>query len=190
MRYISLIFISFFIISCRNEAIYEAITKDEYSTLNPRDTIINTFKLLVTCTGSADHFNDMETILVRKYNAYYKLAPDVYFTDGSTMIQYQGFFSSGGDNGPFQENGIWVYTDFYRDTFQSGMRYAVDSMPPGYKDSSRPKKEGIYFYEKNKLRRIASGQSEEEFKEFGKNGFYFIPNSGRFFKRHNASILH
>lgn len=189
MRYIPLILISFFVISCGDEAIYESITKDDYTTLNPRDTIINTSKLLVTCTGSANHRNDMETILVRKNNTYYKLAPDVYFEDNATLIQYQGFFSSGEDYGPFQENGIWVYTDFYNEMFHSGMHYAVDSMPSGYNDSNRPKKEGIYFYQNKKLKRIASGQSEEEFKEFGKDGFYFIPDSGRFFKRHSVDIL-
>jgi len=189
MRYIPLIIISLCAISCGDEAIYESITEDDYNDLNPRDTLIYTSKLLVTCTGSADHYNDMEVVLVRKDNAYYRLAPDVYFEDNATLIQYQGFFSSGGAHGPFQENGIWVYTDFYKEMLHSGMHCAVDSMPSGYNDTNRLKKEGIYYYENNRLKRIASGQSEEEFKEFGKDGFYFIPKSGRFFKRHSVAIL-
>ncbi|HYD92598.1 MAG TPA: hypothetical protein VEA37_14065 [Flavobacterium sp.] len=171
---------------------YQPLTESEYSLLNSNDTIIFTHKLLVTCTGNAGNYNDMGTICVRKTFSggigYFKLAHDVYFQNSTTLIEYQGFFSSG-DDGPFQKNGIWVYTDFYKEPFKSGMNFAVDSLPPGYDDINRPNIEGIYFYEHKGLWRISKGQSEEEFQKFGKDGFYFIPNSGRFFKKHNAGII-
>ena len=195
MRYLSLIILSFissFIISCEKDALYEPLTESEYSLLKHGDTIIFTQKLLVTCTGNAGNYNDIETIYVRKTSSagigYFKLAHDVYFQNSTTLIEYQGFFSSGED-GPFQKNGMWVHTDFYNEPFKSGMRFGVDSIPRGYNDANRPNEEGIYYYDNNKLRRISSVQSEEAFKEFGKDGFYFIPNSGRFFRRHNAGIL-
>ncbi len=189
---ISLFLISILAASCEEKSLYNSLTESEYIAFKANDTVINTPKLLVTCTGNAGSYNDMETILVRKATNeevdYFKLAPDVYFENNSTLIEYQGFFSSGED-GPFQKNGIWVYTDFYKETFHSGMRFAVDSMPSGYNDVNRPANEGIYFYEHGSLKRISKTQSDEAFQKFGKDGFYFIPNSGRFFKRHSVDMI-
>jgi len=188
-----LVFNAFLLLSCKNkEAFYEVVTEEEYSKQQAEDTIFSLPQLLVTCTGTAERYNDMETILLRKSLTdglhYFKLATDVYFENSTTLIEYQGFFSSGED-GAFQKNGIWVHTDFYNDFYKSGMGFAVDSVPSGYKDIKRPVEEGIYFYAHDKLERISRGQSYDEFQKFGKDGFYFIPNSGRFFKRHSVNEI-
>lgn len=196
MKYIFfpiLVLTALLFLSCTNKnALYKVVTEEEYNKLQVRDTIFNLPQLLVTCTGSAGRYNDMETILVRKSTEdgfdYFILATDVYFENSTTLIEYKGFFSSDED-GAFQKNGIWVHTDFYNDRFESGMRFAVDSVPSGYDDNKRPVEEGIYFFTHDKLERISGGQSDEEFQKFGKDGFYFIPNSGRFFKRHSADAI-
>lgn len=179
--------------SCNHkEPLYMSLTESEYRNVKAQDTIINTGRLLVTCTGTADSYNNMDVILVRKTvdgdYEYFQLGTDVYFENTTTLIQYQGFFSSDAD-GPFKKNGIWVYTDYYNDKTGNGMNFAVDSLPPVYADRKRPQQQGIYYYRHHKLERLSADQSEETFREIGKDGFYFIPNSGRFFKRYSVAEL-
>lgn len=173
------------------QPLYSKLSDKAYARHKAQDTIINTPKLLVTCTGSAAAYNNMDTVLVRRqledgYH-YFKLAADVYFENSTTLIEYEGFFSSGED-GPFQKNGIWVYTDFYKNLEGKGMNFAVDSLPEGY-TGYRPGGEGIYYYKNHRLTRVSRSQSEASFEALNKDGFYFIPNSGRFFKRHSVAVL-
>jgi hypothetical protein len=65
----------------------------------------------------------------------------------------------------------------------SGVNFSIDSMPAGAEKIIRPKQDGIYLYKRNRLVKLSKEQSEEKFHTYKKNGFYFLPNSGRFFKR-------
>ena len=68
------------------------------------------------------------------------------------------------------------------------MKFSVDSIPKNW-NKKVPKNEGFYFYKNNSLHLISKEQSEDKFKEYEKDGFYFFPNSGRLYDRINIHKL-
>lgn len=94
-------------------------------------------------------------ILIKKNNSYFIFDTDCYLENDSTIIAYAPPFQSDLDNGSFQKNGIWLYTEFYTEENKtgnsiyeisdSGTKFSVDSLPKNLNLRSLPKSEGIYF---------------------------------------------
>jgi hypothetical protein len=194
MRYLFLLPFVMLLCSCFGEQrFYREITAEEYGEMKPIDTLTKKPGLLITRGVSQFYTPD---IFILKNDRYFKLDYDTFPENDSIVIWYAPAYSYSEDDHGFQKDGIWVHTEFTvkRDKIipimpMNSIQYHVDSLPPGYKDINRPKAEGIYFYENNRLNLVSKEQSEDAFNGYKKNGFYFIPNSGRLFTRHSINEI-
>ena len=184
-RYIIYVILLFF--SCEKD--YEIISKKQLEKLLIQDTLIhkNNYTVMQVGRSTTDAFPKM----LLKKEKLYLFENDSKLKNDSTILSYFSAFIID-SQGSFRENGIWVYTEFYTEGYfpltTKGMRFHVDSIPTTYK-KKLPNQEGIYFYEEEELVLLSSEQSEEKFKEKEKNGFYFIPNSGRLFNTYPIDTL-
>jgi len=204
MRFFFLIFIVA-LSSCINEEqapqIFTEIDAAGYKRYRPVDTLYKTNEYIATSCEDTTGIFKASCIVLRMTNGrYFLLDPDTYLENDSTLIYYSPPFKTDTENGSFQKDGIWFYAHFYKDQVDttakgfvpessSGVNFGVDSLPENGEQIVRPKSEGIYYYENNSLHKIASQQTDEVFNDFGKDGFYFLPNTGRFFKRYSVGIL-
>ena len=182
--------------------IYKSIDLDTYKKYEVIDTIYNKPDYIATeCKNTIPYFTTSVT-LIRKVNknkySYFLLKSDAYIENDSTVVAYAMPFKSTSDEGAFQKNGIWLFAEFYTEktdstgifqTSESGVKYSIDSLPPDLKEANRPTSEGIYYFENGHLIKLSSEQSEDKFYSFQRNGFYFIPNKGRLFKRHTIQSV-
>jgi len=187
------IFISFLVCcSVKDQKSYRKINEEDYHKFGVADTLLDKPDVLVT--GLKEDNSQLLLRIKRKAGIdYYKLDPDCVIENDSTIIAYAEAFKYEPGDGGFQKNGIWFYARFYSDenkkgnfiysTSDTGIQFSVDSIPASAKSIALPNSEGIYFYEKDALIRLSREQSEDQFNALQKNGFYFIPNSGRLFKR-------
>lgn len=188
MRYFFLIFIMA-LSSCTNRdnqvpRFIEEIDASGYKRYKPVDTLYKNKDYIATSCEDITGVLKSNSILLRMTNGrYFILDPDAYLENDSTIIYYNPPFKT--ENGSFQKDGIWFYARFVNDQINFG----VDSLPVNGEHIVRPKSEGIYFYENNSLHKVSSQQTDEVFYDFGKDGFYFLPNTGRFFKRYSVAIL-
>jgi len=207
MRFFYLAFLAA-LSSCINHAnqeqapqIFTEIDSSGYKRYRPVDTLYKTNEYIATsCEDTTGIYKGSQIVLRMTTGRYFLLDPFTYLENDSTLIYYSPPFKTDSENGSFQKDGIWFYAHFYKDQADttakrffpetgSGVYFGVDSLPKNGEQIVRPKSEGIYFYENNSLHKIASLQTDEVFYDFGKNGFYFLPNTGRFFKRYSTSIL-
>jgi len=137
-------------------------------------------------------FSEFVQIDFGKRKRYFLLNYDAHFINDTSIYAFSPAFKATSVDKGFMQNGIWVYTQILtekiegsNDLRRTGKRFAVDSLPINWDYKRLPTKEGIYFYEVNKLVQISSEQSEEAFDSYGKDGFYFIPNTGRLFTKHS-----
>jgi len=189
--------------SCSNnpDKYYKALTREEYQKYIAIDTLLENKKNLITeCKSPLPY--PVFTTLVKKIGtgnvSYFKLDSDAYLENDSIVIAYASAFKSD-ESGDMQKDGLWLYAEFYDNENKkgnwfysisdSGIRFSVDSLPPNYKPENLPTKEGIYLLKNEKIKMISTEQSEEKFSSLKINGFYFIPNTGRLFKRYNINTI-
>jgi hypothetical protein len=196
MRYLFLLPFVMLLCSCFGEQrFYREITAEEYSRFKPVDTLAEKPGLLITkCQDKGEY--EFFSYLIHKNDRHFKLDSDAYPENDSAFIWYKPAYVYVSGESEFQKDGIWIHAEFTvkKDKIipimpVNSIQYHVDSLPPGYKDVNRPKAEGIYFYENNRLNLISKEQSEDAFNGYKKNGFYFIPNSGRLFTRHSINEI-
>jgi len=180
-----IIILSFY--SC--EKAYEIISDENFKKFTIQDTLVHKTNFMVMKVGKS--ISDEYPKLLVKSNRLYLFETDCELENDSTILNYYPAFIID-EEGEFRKNGIWVYSEFYTEgkfPFQSnGIKFSVDSIPKNW-NKKRPTLEGIYYYENNALKLVSKEQSEEKFKEYKKNGFYFFPNKGRLFNRINISEL-
>lgn len=175
---------------------YREITEGQYSKFLASDTLVNKTNVLITQFEDSIFKNSHHLLLRKKEgneSKYYKLDSGFQIENDSTLFYYASPFTSNSDGGSFQKNGVWLYVTFFNDknkkgnsiynTSEAGANFNVDSIPASLKLVSMPKYEGIYFYQKDSLVMVSKEQSEDQFYAQQKNGFYFIPNTGRLFTR-------
>jgi len=76
-------------------------------------------------------------------------------------------------------NGIW----FYKFTKSHESNFSVDSLPPNFHAPDYSSMNmGIYQYKDDKLVKISSLQSWDEFDRLNVNGFFYLPNPGFFYR--------
>lgn len=177
--------------SCYNEEThYESISFEKYNSYKPYDTLVEKGNILITKwkdTTSEGVFQ----ILLKKENTYFIFDSDCDLENDATIIAYAPPFKWDEKDHGMQKNGIWFYAEFYNgrnkagnaihETSESGVQFSVDSIPKEIKNL--PTREGIYFFKKDSLILISHEQTENKFSTLNKTGFYFVPNSGRFFER-------
>ena len=175
-----------FISSC-DDLPYKTISKKEVERLVVQDTVVFNKEILITSVGksvSDPYTNLLLSFLQSDHSDQYLFNSDCRVENDSTIIAYSNAFLIDED-GEFRKNGIWVHTKFSTEgTFpfiSSSMKFGVDSVPNYY--LKLPTKEGIYFYENDSLILFSQEQSEYQWRQQRKDGFYFIPNKGRFFDR-------
>jgi hypothetical protein len=200
-RYIIYIICLIFLISCTSEErqVYKRITLSTYNKYKTKDTLYNTKEYVATkCDDTLNYFKSYVTLIKWSNGQLFLLDPDAYFENDSTIIYYSSPLKTDSEIGSFQKNGIWFYADFYIDKIDSvgiyqesveGVKYNVDSVPPDAKQLKYPSAEGIYLYQDSQLKQISTIQSEEIFLELKKDGFYFLPLSGRFYKRYSVTSI-
>ncbi len=174
--------------------IYKAIDRKTYNRYKPKDTLYQTPEFLATeCEDTVKYFYKAFVTLIKRSNGKcFLLDRDANFENDSTIIYYGMVLKSDTENGPNQKNGIWFHALFGKTRMKDGegtINFDVDAAPADTGDFKRPTAQGIYFYEKEKLIRISEEQSEERFTAYKKDGFYFIPGNGRFFKRYNIATI-
>ncbi|MGO4773090.1 hypothetical protein ACEN2I_15615 [Flavobacterium sp. W22_SRS_FK3] len=177
---------------------YQKINLETYSKYIPLDTLLQKENVLITKVQDSK-YPIISKILIKKSNSYFIFDTDCYLENDSTIIAYAPPFQSDLDNGSFQKNGIWLYTEFYTEENKkgnsiyeisdSGAKFSVDSLPQNLNLRSLPKSEGIYFFENNSLKQVSAIQSEDAFYKLNKNGFYFLPNTGRLFEHIKISSI-
>ena len=192
MKKLSIFILSFLFISCDNE--YNIINEEDFQALSIQDTLLKNKEVIIMKVGKS--ISDEYPKLLMKKNQlnakkYYYFKNDCELLNDSIILSYYSAFIYEDGNG-FRKNGIWVYTDFYKEgifPFTSNvMKFSVDSIPKNW-NKKVPKNEGIYFYKNNSLHLISKEQSEDKFKEYERDGFYFFPNSGRLYDRINIHKL-
>lgn len=169
--------------SCEKSDAYKIIDHEALKKLKVQDTLVENKKVLVTKVLDSDYPKLLVWDKLSNRSNHYLFDMDCELENDSTIIYYAPPFLVD-ENGEFQKNGLWVYTKFYRDSTSFG----VDSIPKN-KIKKLPQKEGIYFYQNDSLVRLSKDQSEEKFNSIRRNGFYFIPNTGRLFERININQL-
>jgi len=187
--------------SCQKEAdFYTEINQEQYNTYKPVRTLISNSSYLITlCQDKLDE-NEANTTLIRTGTPtnfhYFILDDSARLENDSTLVFYSEPFVYYAGQKVDQNSGQWLYADFYeeKDTAffsltKTGVRFNVDSMPQRFRTKSLPNAEGIYYYQQNQLRRLCKDQSETTFYAMKKDGFYYIPNSGRFLKRFPLSSI-
>jgi len=189
--------------ACSNnpDKYYNAITQDEYQKYIASDTLLENKNFVFTECKYSESFQGYKTLLKKigeKSSKYFILDSDVYLENDSTVIAYAPAFKSN-ELGDMQENGLWLYAEFYDNENKkgngffsisdAGIRFNIDSLPSNYKPGILPKEEGIYLFKNKKIEMISPEQSEEKFSSLKTNGFYFIPNTGRLFKRYNIKTI-
>lgn len=198
MKKIYFLISSILLVSCagNNERYYRKITEEEYNKFLIADTVVKKSNYLIL-NSNGTISREIGQLIMRKMNpkemGYYVFDPDCYVENDSTIIAYAPPFKSDSDTGSFQKDGVWFYAGFYSDqnkegnaiyeTSDAGVNFSVDSLPKNLKITVLPKSEGIYFYQKEALVQVTKEQSEDKFSSLQKNGFYFIPNTGRLFTR-------
>jgi hypothetical protein len=184
--------------SCDNKNnAYQKINLETYSKYIPLDTLLQKENVLITKVQDSK-YPIISKILIKKNNSYFIFDTDCYLENDSTIIAYAPPLKSDSDTGSFQRNGIWFYSEHYQDNKKGnsvysisdvGAKFSVDSVPKNLKIKQLPKSEGIYFFENNSLKQISSIQSEDAFYKLNKNGFYFLPNTGRLFEHIKISSI-
>jgi len=189
------------LISCSNNErkIYKSIDPSVYAQYKIIDTIYKTKDYIATkCEDSVKHDKAYVTLIKKVNGKYYLLDPEAHFENDSTIIYYSMPLRADSENGSFQKNGIWFYALFYTEKINStgiyqksekGVKFSVDSIPSNADKIGRPELQGIYVYQNDSLMKISGDQSEEKFYSLKRNGFYFLPNSGRFFKRYSIESI-
>jgi hypothetical protein len=189
------------LVSCDNEEhhYYKQIDEATYLKYKTIDTLYKSKDFIATNCEDTIKFFKAHITLIKKLNGdCFLLDPDSYFESGSRIICYSSPLKSDSEIGSFQKNGLWFYAHFYVEKTDStglyqesvgGVKYVVDSIPLKGQYLARPTAEGIYFYKNGSLVKVSSEQSEEEFFNFKKDGFYFLPVSGRFFKRYSVQSM-
>ena len=192
---------SLLLVSCFNEEkkCFTEINSSTYKKYKTVDTLYKTKDYTATkCEDTIRYFKVYVTLLKMSNGKYFVLDPDAYLENDSTIIYYSQPLKSDSENGSFQKDGIWFYAHFYTEKTDStgiiqesvgGVKYSVDSMPTNGEQIVRPKSEGVYFYQNNTLKKVLVEQSEDKFYSLQKDGFYFLPNSGRFLKKYSIKIL-
>lgn len=195
MRKITLLPLLAFLFSCHYDDLsYKKIDFETYKSYKPSETLVKKRNILVT-----RYSKDFPQLLLAKNGSYFIFDSNCYLENDSTIIAYSSPFLVDSENGEFQKNGIWLYAEFYKDenkkgnfiyeVSDSGTRFSVDSIPQNADFKKLPTAEGIYFFEGKSLNRITKEQSEDKFYSQNRNGFYFIPNSGRLFNRINLNLI-
>lgn len=168
---------------------YKIINDEDFTKLSIQKKLIKNSKYSVYIAG--DSVSDPYPNLLVKSNKLYLFDNDCELVNDS-IIHYNNLEFIIDEYSDYRKEGIWVYTDFYTEgnfIFKTnGMKFNSDSIPRNWK-GKLPKQEGIYYFENNKLKLISKVQSEEEFKKNGKDGFYYIPNNGKLFKKINLAKL-
>lgn len=193
MKKLGFVLLSILLYSC-NDTAYEVLGEDDVKHLIIRDTLVSNAKVFVVLAGDSIS-DEYPNILVRPETSgkgkYYRFDSDTQLENDSILLHYYSAFIIDCE-GEFRKNGLWVYTAFTEEgafPFKSEvMSFSVDSVPKSWK-GKLPVREGIYFYENDKLTRIGDEQSEAKFKKKKKDGFYFFPNSGRLFDKININEL-
>lgn len=198
MNKLLLLLFTFSLVACKTggSKSYKEISEQDYNKFVAADTLLENANFLITKSEDSIFKGSFQLLLKKQHSNtvnYYKFDSDCYFENDSVIISYAPPFLSDSENGSFQKNGIWVYAKFFTgekkkgnsiyETSESGVRYSVDSIPPSLRVVTLPNAEGIYFYKGNNLLQISKEQSENKFYSLKKDGFYFIPNSGRLFSR-------
>lgn len=177
----------------------EAASLKQFQTV---DTILK--KGSFTVTKRTDSLTRLKTytevveidFAVRK--RYFVLEYNAHFINDTTICLFGPAFKSTSTEGSFMKNGIWVYTNFLTKKSDGpkgerneviSMQYAVDSLPPNWDYKRLPTDEGIYYYQNRALKKVAAEQSEEKFRSQKKNGFYFIPKSGRLYSKYDIRSI-
>ena len=190
MKKLSLVFLAIFLCSCNDT--YKTLNEEDVKQLTLKDTLVKNNKVLVMLAGNSPS-DEYPNILVRPSGKgnYYLFDSDSALENDSVLLHYYPAFLID-EEGEFRKNGLWVYTTFTTEgTFpftSDVMSFSVDSVP-GNLERKLPTGEGVYYYEKNRLIRVSDEQSEATFKEKKRDGFYFIPNSGRLYDRINMNKL-
>ena len=168
--------------SCQKKN-YKSIRSYEVKLMTILDTLVNTSDLVVMKVGKSS--TDAYPKLLVESDGFYLFDYDCQLESDSTILAYYDAFLID-DEGAFRKNGLWIHTNYKKEGIfpfiSKSIHFGVDSIPKNWK-GKLPKKEGIYFYEGNVLKRMASEQSEEQFYAKERNGFYFLPNTGRLFTR-------
>lgn len=188
--------------SAQRKDFYTEIDFKKYSSYKLIDTLTKKGSFTVTrriqMNRSFKSYVECVEIVSKTSKRYFVLNYDAYLKDDSTIVAFAPAFKITNNDGGFMKYGLWFYATFYRERStgntisieeESGTRFAVDSLPPTWDDRELPTEEGIYYYQFNKLVRISPEQSEEQFYSMKKNGFYFLPNSGRFFTKHDIRSI-
>lgn len=195
------ILISLSFVSCYNadKKFFTEINATTYKKYKTVDTLYKTKDYTATkCEDTISYFKVYVTLFKMSNGKYFVLDPDACLENDSTIICYSPPLKSDSENGSFQEDGIWFYAHFYTEKTDSTgiiqesvgeVKYSVDSMPTHGELIVRPKSEGVYLYQNNILKKVLAEQSEDKFYSLQKDGFYFLPNSGRFFEKYNIKIL-
>jgi len=77
------------------------------------------------------------------------------------------------------KNGLWVYVK-HKD---AEISYSPDSLPKTLPNVNLKQLSiGIYYYKDSKLTQLSSSQSEESFDSIKNDGFFYLPNPGRFYR--------
>jgi len=194
-----LCFMSLLATACsqKEDTWYLHLDFNEYQQYSVKDSLLATPHIIVT-KGINPSMSWQMPMLIKKNTKdkteYYKISADSYLENDSTIVVYASPFKSGNE-----KNGLWLYADFFDgenkqgnaiySTTDSGVRFAIDSVPYTTYSIKLPTREGIYIFKENKLILANKEQSEDVFYTLNKDGFYFIPNTGRLFKRHNINTI-
>lgn len=168
---------------------YKAINDDDFRKLSIQKTLVKNSKYsIIEVKNTA---SDSYSRLLVKSNKSYLFDADCELANDSIIHTNIVEFLID-ENSDCRKDGIWVYSDFYTEgSFvykSSGIKFSVDSIPRNWK-GKLPKQEGIYFYENNTLKMISKVQSEEQFKEKEKDGFYYFPNNGKLYNKIDITKL-
>lgn len=196
MKRVPIYFVLCLLIACKQfeqNNNYKEISNQQLQKLNVLDTLVNNPRNIVLKVGDslADPYAQLLVKTKPSENSKNYLFDEAKLENDSIAISYGPAFIYDEETNS-RKNGIWVYTKFSKSGVPpfttSSMEYSVDSIPPNWKKKV-PTKEGIYFYQDNSLQLISTEQSEKQFNDMKRNGFYFFPNNGRMFERININQL-
>lgn len=198
MKKTALLFLAIVLFSCSEKNNnYKKVDLETYSEYKTIDTLLSKENLLITM-GQNSRYPQISQLLCKKDKSYFVFDTNCYLENDSVIIAYAPPLKSDSDTGSFQKNGVWFYSEHYEDNKKGnsvysvsdvGAKLSVDSVPKNLKIKQLPKSEGIYFFENNTLKQISSSQSEDAFYKLNKNGFYFLPNTGRLFEHIKISSI-
>lgn len=204
MKYFLIIslLISLTAVYAQQRSFYHEVEASDFKQFKTVDTILK--KGSFTVTKRTDTLKKLKTytevveidFAVRK--RYFVLDYGAHFINDTTICLFGPAFKTTSTEGSFMKNGIWVYTNFVTKKKDGptgetneviGMQYAVDSLPPNWDYKRLPTDEGIYYYQNGALKKVSSEQSEEKFRSQKKDGFYFIPKSGRLYSKYDIRSI-